>query len=101
MLHDEGIERLVTWLIEIQKGKSEEEQTLAHNCLLGLRELQQTRKALDKCEKDQQEWFEDWFHQAKLSVELLTEMVDLMNDESLIRKAKDLVFSFYKLSSIL
>jgi len=27
--------------------------------------------------------------------------VDLIEDQSMIRKAKDLVFSFYKLSSIL
>jgi len=100
MLHDEGIERLIDWLHAIHKA-SKDEESFAHNCISGLRELQQTRKDLKACMDDQQEWFDDWFKQSKLSVELLTEMADHIDNQSLIRKAKDLVFSFQKLSSIL
>jgi len=97
MLHDEGIELLIEWL----HGFDDKDKECAHHCRLGLRELQQTRKDLSICEHDKQEWFEDWFKQSKLTAELLMEMVDLIEDQSMIRKAKDLVFSFYKLSSIL
>lgn len=97
MLHDEGIEKLIEWLHAL----GEKDNGNVHYCIMGLRELQQTRKDLKACMDDKQEWFDDWFKQSKLTAELLTEIVDLIQDQSMIRKAKDLVFSFYKLSSIL